>query len=47
VPLVSRRQPVAQSAPPLIKAPGVGEVAVLEPRLEPRPQDNPEPTYRP
>ena len=32
VPLVSRRQPVAQSAPPLTNAAGVGEVAVLEPQ---------------
>jgi hypothetical protein len=32
VPLVSRRQPAAQSAPPLTNAAGVGEVAVLEPQ---------------
>jgi drug/metabolite transporter (DMT)-like permease len=31
VPLASRRQPVAQSGPALLNAPGVGEAAVLEP----------------
>ncbi|CAN5355246.1 hypothetical protein BH09ACT8_BH09ACT8_03750 [soil metagenome] len=31
VPLVTRRRPAAQSAPPILSATGVGEVAVLEP----------------
>jgi drug/metabolite transporter (DMT)-like permease len=43
VPLVSRRQPMAPSAPPLLNAPGVGEVAIVEPR----PQHGPEPTGHP
>jgi drug/metabolite transporter (DMT)-like permease len=43
VPLVSRRQPVAQSAPPLLNGAGVGEVAIPEPR----PLDDPEPMCRP
>lgn len=33
VPLVSRRQPTTQPAPPLLTGVGVGEAAVIEPRL--------------
>jgi drug/metabolite transporter (DMT)-like permease len=43
VPLMARRQPIAQSAPPLPSAPGVGEVAIVEPP----PRHSREPTCLP